>query len=103
MITIFIFILVGFVLAFFIAFLIYSMFYPEVISKPLIILERFNSYRLILKQKKENYLILKHEKSIKEEIPIKNNLLVKSIDSKRSQSPELNTQDATIENTIFLS
>ena len=103
MITIFIFILVGFVLAFFIAFLIYSMFYPEVISKPLIILERFNSYRLILKQKKENYLILKHEQSIKEEIPIKNNLLVKSIDSKRSKSPELNTQDATIENTIFLS
>ena len=102
MITIFIFILVGFVLAFFIAFLIYSMFYPEVISKPLLILERFNTYRLILKQKKELF-DLKNERSRIEEMPIKNNLLVKFIDSIRSKSSELNIQVSTIDNTIFLS
>lgn len=69
----FIFTLLGFVLSVFIAFLIYSIFYPEAISNPLIIWDRFNSHRVVLKQKHEDYLILKQKKLLEQQERIKRN------------------------------
>jgi len=69
----FIFTLLGFVLSVFIAFLIYSIFYPEAIENPLIIWDRFNLYRVVLKQKHEDYLILKQEKLLEQQERLKRN------------------------------
>ena len=69
----FIFTLLGFVLSVFIAFLIYSIFYPEAISNPLIIWTNFYSNLVVLKHKHDDYLILKQEKLLEQQEIIKRN------------------------------
>ena len=69
----FIFILIGIILFIFIAFLIYSIFYPEAISNPLIIWTNFYSNLVVLKHKHDDYLILKQEKLLEQQEIIKRN------------------------------